>query len=80
MMCYDYGNNGENKMKNRVFIVAPSEQNDEDTLHHICSTRHKGSLWDIYQLDRYEVIESTDNIRDAIRVAKSHGSKRPSII
>jgi len=66
-------------MKNkRIFIVAPNY--DGDTLHQVCETKKRGRLLDIYQLDHYEEIDSTDNLKDAISIAKKHGAKRPSII
>ena len=68
-------------MKNkteRIFIVAP--QYDEDTVHVVCKTLDKDNLWDIYQTDRYLEIARVDNMKDAVRIAKKHGAKKPKVI
>jgi len=69
-------------MKSRIFIIGPTEDGKDvgDTLHIVAKTTDKDSLLDIYQTDRYEEIFRTGNVKEAIRVAKKSGAKRPTII
>lgn len=69
-------------MKKRIFIVAPTEigKSYGDTLHQICKTSSNKSLDNIYMEDLYEVVNQTDNKKDAIKIAKRMGCKKPSII
>lgn len=63
---------------NRIFIVGPNY--DGDTLHIVCKTNKRNSLFDIYMADDYEEIDSTGDLASAIKIAKKNGAKRPSII
>jgi len=69
-------------MKNRIFIVAPTMEGEDlgDTLHIVCKTSDKGALLPIYHADKYEEIDRTGDIESAVRIAKKHGAKRPSVI
>lgn len=66
-------------MKNRIFIVGAPNYNS-DTLHVVCKTSDKDRLLDIYQTDRYEEIGRTGGMESAVRIAKKHGAKRPTVI
>jgi len=68
-------------MKSRIFIIAPSSTApDEDTMHIVARTTYKHSLRDIYIGDLYKEIAVTDNLNQAVKIARKHGSKRPTII
>lgn len=69
-----------NKTKFRIFIVAPSGQNDEDCLHHVCKTHSKKGLLDIYGMDKYDVVSTVTSLKMAINKAKKLGAKRPTVI
>ena len=69
----------KSKANRRVFIIGPG-QHDEDTLHVVASTNQRDSLFDIYQTDRYEEIDRVGDLKSAIRIAKRHGAKRPTVI
>jgi hypothetical protein len=67
-------------MKTRIFIIAPTGQNDDDHIHHVCKTNSSGSLLDIYGADEYEEIEDRLSLKGAINLAKKLGAKRPTVI
>ena len=77
-----YHGSGQETMKNRIFIVAPTKYEEElgDTLHIVCKTSDKDGLLAIYHEDRYEEIVRTGNMKSAVRMAKKYGAKRPAII
>lgn len=77
-MLHNQRKRKEKNMKNRIFIVAPLYNGD--ILHIVCKTKDKDRLLDIYETDRYEKIYSTDNMKEAVTIAKKHGAKRPAII
>lgn len=57
----------------RVFIVGPSDygMSAGDSLYLICTTsNHRNSILDIYQMDDYDDYEGTDNLKDAMAIAK----------
>ena len=64
-------------MKNkpdRIFIIGPVY--DSDTLYIIAKTsNHRNSIFDIYQIDDYEELESTDNMNDANLLALKWAKK-----
>ena len=65
----------------RVFIIAPMGNYDEDVLHIVAKTKNNhNSYMDIYIGDDYEEIFTTDNLKDAIKVAKKNGAKRPYVL
>ena len=59
------------KANRRIFIVTPGKETD-DLLYHICSTTKKGTYFNIYQNDEYDVEEScrADDITHPMSVAK----------
>lgn len=67
-------------MKKRFFIVAPSAASPEDTRYDLCYTLQRGTINDIYDQDKYQVITSRTSLTDIKAVAKRHKSKRPKVI
>jgi hypothetical protein len=68
------------KQRPRWFIIGPTGGEESDTLYIVAThTTHK-FLIDVYQLDLYVEQYRTGSVEDAIRYAKKHGAKRPTII
>lgn len=62
----------------RIFIIAPCV--DYDNVYHVCEANSRDPFSQIYDEDRYKVIGSRLKLDMAIKLAKRHGAKRPTVI
>lgn len=61
----------------RYFIVPPTDQEPEDTLHQVCSTtKQRISFDDIYMNDEYEEEDTFGSMFEALEWARKQGLKR----
>lgn len=65
--------------KQRVFIVGPANEGDPEW-YQVCTTTHKGKIFDIYQNDFYEEDSSHGDLESAMNEAKVMGVKRPKVL
>ena len=69
------------KQRPRWFIIGPSyTSNNADDLYIVATHNTHRFLIEVYQLDLYVEKYHTNTAEDAIRYAKKHGAKRPTII
>jgi hypothetical protein len=64
-------------MKKRIFIVAPQY---DDVIHHVCRTRSRLPLLEIYWSDLCQTVSTVTTMGRAMGIAKRLGAKRPAII
>lgn len=69
-------------MKSRIFIIGPTESGVyyDDTLHTVARHFTHKDLDVVYGCDLYTELASFGDKTSAIRYAKKHGAKRPTVI
>lgn len=81
LISYSHCNmTNKTKTKRRVFIVGPVLSNDPQYWTVCVTTNKHYSYLEIYSYDLYEDIYTYGTLKDAVKLAKKLGAKRPYIL